>query len=1097
MNTQKKYILGLDLGVASQGTAIAWENGELKLLAHCFDTVTGSIKEIEEGKEKSETSNNGVRRQNRLRRRQYKRKARRTAKLFHQLQKAALLPEGESRTPRQRQLIIEKLDKTLLDGFLKQTDCAEDRRRIANLLPYLLRAKALEAELSPYEFGRTLYHLGQRRGFLSNRKERAKDIDESGESKDEEKGKVSVGIRSLNELIKQAGCKTMGQYFSTLDSEKQRIRVGLTPQKTYPHYASRQMYIDEFNAIWKAQLELNETKPHPILSLLFRREVFHTIFYQRPLKSQKDKIGFCELERGKRRASQACLEFQRFRYWQRLNDIRILLPNNEERPFTEKEKNELASLLEKGEIHKYVDIATHFGWKKAKNEKYIFNHQAMGEKSMLINVTAKRIRQVYPEWDNMPGEKQEALVDILMQGSSHEKTAKCLQQKFDLSSNVANELAGVTLVSDYASYSRKALRKLLPELQKGQSLRQVLDKLYPDRDKKREKYSLLPPVEKVLPHLTNPSVKRSLTELRKVVNAVIREYGLPETIRVELSRNLKKGKKAREKTHERMLENRSAREKAEKSLLKEVGLNAPSSTDILKYRLWQECGGKCPYSNDPISLLDLFGPHPQFDIEHIFPRQQSLDNSFANKTLCRKDYNLRKGDNLPLNAPFTEDERHSIIENVKRFKGPYAKEKLERFKSTKIPSDFINRMLNDNSFIATEAVKYLACLYGGIVDQDGSLRDTNERDPDDKRRGKLRIQVIPGQATARLRRIWGLNAILGPNRPEDEKYRADHRHHAIDALVIAHSTPAIIRKLAEESELADKERLRDNKHHVSVPEPQDNFISVVRDAVEKINVSFRANRKVSGGFHKDTNFSPSQYVVEGEGKKAKRVEYRHVREPIAKMSKGDIEKIVDPTVRELVLQKLNALGGDPKAFSNENELPYMRSKDGSRLVPIRKARYRKSVSVLSLGKSEKTQRHVAPGNNHHMEIVAVLDKDGNETKWEGVIVSMYEAYQRRRRKEPVICRDHGPDKLFKFSLALKEYFTMPDENGKEQLYIVRVLSQDRNGAKSVSSKLHNDARPSTEILKTKGLIHNANTLMEKVIQKVFVDVLGEIHPAND
>ena len=74
---------------------------------------------------------------------------------------------------------------------------------------------------------------------------------------------------------------------------------------------------------------------------------------------------------------------------------------------------------------------------------------------------------------------------------------------------------------------------------------------------------------------------------------------------------------------------------------------------------------------------------------------------------------------------------------------------------------------------------------------------------------------------------------------------------------------------------------------------------------------------------------------------------------------------------------------------------------------------------------------------------------------------------------------------------------MPDEEGKEQLFIVRVVSQDQTGRRSVSSKLHNDARPSTEILKTKGLIHTINSFFEKGIAKVFVDVLGEIHPAND
>ena len=110
---------------------------------------------------------------------------------------------------------------------------------------------------------------------------------------------------------------------------------------------------------------------------------------------------------------------------------------------------------------------------------------------------------------------------------------------------------------------------------------------------------------------------------------------------------------------------------------------------------------------------------------------------------------------------------------------------------------------------------------------------------------------------------------------------------------------------------------------------------------------------------------------------------------------------------------------------------------------------------------------------------------------------MFEAYQRKRRKESIIQRDHGPGKRFKFSLGLNEYFMMKDQDGEEKLYVVRVITQDQKNAKSVSSKLHTDARPSKEILKTKGLIHNANTLLEKGIRKVKVDIFGNIHPATD
>jgi CRISPR-associated endonuclease Csn1 len=141
--------------------------------------------------------------------------------LFHQLQRVGLLPAGESRTPKQRCQIINKLDKELLANFLSQNqNNPAECHRIANVLPYILRAKALEVELPPFELGRIFYQMAQRRGFKSNRKERAKDIDESGESKDEEKGKIAPAIRLLNGQMRN---QTLGQYLSTLNPEEQSI----------------------------------------------------------------------------------------------------------------------------------------------------------------------------------------------------------------------------------------------------------------------------------------------------------------------------------------------------------------------------------------------------------------------------------------------------------------------------------------------------------------------------------------------------------------------------------------------------------------------------------------------------------------------------------------------------------------------------------------------------------------------------------------------------------------------------------------------------------------------------------------------------------
>ena len=365
-----------------------------------------------------------------------------------------------------------------------------------------------------------------------------------------------------------------------------------------------------------------------------------------------------------------------------------------------------------------------------------------------------------------------------------------------------------------------------------------------------------------------------------------------------------------------------------------------------------------------------------------------------------------------------------------------AEAKLRRFELQEIPDGFTNRHLSDTRYISRLAGDYLGLLYEGRIDADGTLR----------------IQVSTGAMTAYLRDEWNLNAILDDGG--DEKNRSDHRHHAIDAAVIAMNDTNTVGMLSRAAEQASLEGHRRFAKGI-IEEPIPNFKQLVSEAKDKINVSFRANRKVSGGFHKETNYSDPQFVIEGEGKKAKRMEYRHIRKLLGSMTENEIDQIVDDTVKEQVKAKIQQLEQcGVKVFKNQNnrkvaaifsdgengqkscELPYLRSKDGKRLIPIRKVRIRENVGTITVGKNGR-QRHVASGNNHHMEIIALLDKEDNETKWEGVVVTMFEAYQRKRSKQPIIQRDHGPGKRFKFSLAVNEYVERIDKDGTKEIWRVR------------------------------------------------------------
>jgi CRISPR-associated endonuclease Csn1 len=198
------YVLGLDLGARSLGwAAIAKDGGEEKRIlgigVRIFEAgVEGSL---EYGKEESRSVQ---RRVARLARRQTRRRRQRARQLYHALASAGLLPVVSHAPGRPEAVEIQRV--------LNELDCGLRKKHIDNpavhQLPYLLRARALDEKLDKHELGRALYHLGQRRGFLSNRKAKAK-------AEDDEKGKVYGGIHALEERMQ--GKRTLGEYFAGLN----------------------------------------------------------------------------------------------------------------------------------------------------------------------------------------------------------------------------------------------------------------------------------------------------------------------------------------------------------------------------------------------------------------------------------------------------------------------------------------------------------------------------------------------------------------------------------------------------------------------------------------------------------------------------------------------------------------------------------------------------------------------------------------------------------------------------------------------------------------------------------------------------------------
>jgi CRISPR-associated endonuclease Csn1 len=288
-------------------------------------------------------------------------------------------------------------------------------------------------------------------------------------------------------------------------------------------------------------------------------------------------------------------------------------------------------------------------------------------------------------------------------------------------------------------------------------------------------------------------------------------------------------------------------------------------------------------------------------------------------------------------------------------------------------------------------------------------------------------------------------------------------------VVIGLTDAGMVKRL---SDAAQRASVVGRKRFAPLEGPWPNFVDTVRAEIARITVSHRVSKKVSGALHEETIYSnpkPDGGV--------------HVRKPLASLTAKEVEAIADPQIRAMVLAKLNR--AEPrKVFANEENLPCFETADGRR-IPIKRVRIKNVERPMFLGRG-RAQRPVVSGNNHHVEIYAELDCDGNEREWGGEVVSMHEAYQRVKAAKAVVQRDHGPLVRFKFSLAKGDTLELQAQDGKGSLFVVKKIGPQ------VSMIPINDARRIEKYFSPR-----VNGLFKRHARKVVVSPLGEVSEAND
>ncbi|MFB3829161.1 MAG: type II CRISPR RNA-guided endonuclease Cas9 [Bryobacteraceae bacterium] len=451
----------------------------------------------------------------------------------------------------------------------------------------------------------------------------------------------------------------------------------------------------------------------------------------------------------------------------------------------------------------------------------------------------------------------------------------------------------------------------------------------------------------------------------------------------------------------------------------------------------------------------------EIQIEHIVPFSRSLDDSFANKTLAFASVNKTKGNRTPHAAFGGSPEWESILQNVRAFQGPYARHKLQRFqwdeeRVNEMLADFTERQLNDTRYASRLAARYVLRLYGGRYDADGQ-----------------RIFVSPGQVTAYLRRLWSLEGLLSQ---DGRKSRLDHRHHAIDAIVIALTGPRFVKLLCDAADAACEVGRR---RFTSIAAPWDGFVESVRSAISDMIVSPRVNRKVGGAMHDESLYGNIL---------RQNVPTAVIRKPVHKLSKAELENIVDPGVRERVLLQVGMKQGDIKQL--EADPPVLPTRSG-REIPIRKVRLAVPEATRCIAQGPRV-RHVLGDEYHHWEILRSSDARGR-VRHAFVPVTVQQAMERVRDRRPVVCRSGRPDSEFVCSISKGEVMAVGAPPTRKLVLVCALeAAMGTIGFKDLA-----DARPYSPANKNRERITVGRLFGELAAEKVNITVLGRCFPAHD
>ena len=837
---------------------------------------------------------------------------------------------------------------------------------------YELRVQALERALTKQEFVRVLIHLAQRRGYKSNSK--------SEEAKDKENGKVKSAISENKKCMEENGYRTIGEMllnddrFWECNPDGTKIFVPHNHPDDYRTTVERSMVEDEIRLIFSRQHALGV----PYATSEFEEAYLEIWGSQRNFdegpggKSPyggnmiEKMLGHCTFEKDEPRAAKGSYSAEYFRLLQDVNHLRLVKNNGESCALTREQKQIYIDLVMKSaaasyaQLRKKLELSNDISFNMlrygsdeiGKVERKKLGHMKFYHEMRKALNTVQKDAISTVSW-----EQRDEIARILLCYKSDDKR-KAQLEKLDIPREFIPALLTLS-TSKTAHLSVKALRKLIPYLEKGMTYAEACKEVYGEQKSsvtKKNKLSLFD-----IEPINNPVVRRAVSQTIRVINAIVREYGAPEVVRVELAREMGKPYDVRTQMTKKQEANAKRNEELRQQIKKIKGAE-PTGQDIVKFKLFQDQNGVCLYSGQNLDITRLFEAG-YVDVDHIIPYSISFDDSYTNKVLVRSPENRQKGNRIPADY-FKSDparwQRFETLVNTQVHNWKKKRNLLTQALSEEQKNGFKQRNLVDT--------QYIARVIYNLINDHLQFAETGKYDK------KRRTQAVNGAITAHVRKRIGI-----------QKIREDgDLHHAVDAAVVACVSPGMIQKVTqytkhrecirktkegyldtETGELMTREAY-DAKYSPRFPAPWERFRQELEarlsdnpaeeiarlhlatyDSEEEIKpvfVSRKQTHKISGAAHEATIRS------------AKKPGGSISKKPLTSLSlnkkTGEIEKYYAPESDRLLYEALKKRleefdGNAEKAFA---EPFYKPKRDGTRGPLVKKVKiYEKKTITVPVG----------------------------------------------------------------------------------------------------------------------------------------------------